>query len=307
MASLKRLTTLLAATFVMDVTSGAFVCHKGGLRRATFASRQPNFLFSLRSSAKEDENTTCEKIADKDFLRRNKHRIILVDDEEAIRLAVGDYLYDHGYQVTACADADALLDICAKPNSDGELPMVPDVIVSDIRMPGKDGLELLGLIRADERLERVPVILLTAKAMTEDRIAGFRAGADAYLPKPFDPEELLSIIDNSIQRRQQMTGENAKLVDLKSDMSNIKQMLRKNGANVVKATNVYLTPVEREVLEFLCKGYTNGEIAQERGVSVIGVNRMIQKMYMATQTRTRTELVRWAIKTGYVAPRDRKR
>jgi DNA-binding NarL/FixJ family response regulator len=174
---------------------------------------------------------------------------------------------------------------------------------SDIRMPGKDGIELLGLIRSDERLERVPVILLTAKALTQDRILGYKAGADVYLPKPFDPDELLSIVDNAIQRRRQMTGKAGGLRDLKEDMVNIKQLMRKNGANVVKKTDIFLTDTERDVLEFICKGYSNGEIAQERGVSIIGVNRMIQKIYLATKTQTRTELVRWAIETGYVAAR----
>ena len=175
---------------------------------------------------------------------------------------------------------------------------------SDVRMPGKDGIELLGLIRTDERLERVPVILLTAKALTQDRIAGYKAGADVYLSKPFDPDELLSILDNAIQRRHQMTGKNGNLLDLKQDMENIKQIMRKNGASVVKKTNIYLTDTERDVLELLCKGYTNGEIAEERAVNVIGVNRMIQKIYLETKTRTRTELVRWAITSGYVPPRS---
>jgi DNA-binding NarL/FixJ family response regulator len=171
-------------------------------------------------------------------------------------------------------------------------------------MPGKDGIELLGLIRASERLERVPVILLTAKAMAQDRIDGYKAGADVYLPKPFDPEELLSIIDNAIQRRQQMSGKNGNLMDLKQDMENIKQIMRRNSVGLVKKTDVYLTGVERDVLELICKGYTNAEIAAERGVGVIGVNRMIQKIYLETQTRTRTELVRWAITTGYVSARS---
>jgi DNA-binding NarL/FixJ family response regulator len=168
-------------------------------------------------------------------------------------------------------------------------------------MPGKNGIELLVLIRADERLERVPVILLTAKAMTQDRIAGYKAGADVYLPKPFDPDELLSIIDNAIQRRQQMTGPSGNLLDLREDMANIKQLMLQNGANVVKKTDVFLTDTERDVLELLSKGFTNGEIAVERGVSLLGVNRMIQKIYLETQTQTRTELVLWAIKTGYVS------
>lgn len=296
----KELLVLVIAA-VKLVTTEALTCISPPLASLTispFARHDTTLRLEMGSN---DNTEEIDRIRDKDFMERTKRWIILVDDEESIRLAVGDYLYDQGYQVTACADADAMLEVSAKPQQDGQLPPVPDAIVSDVRMPGKDGLELLGLIRADERLERVPVILLTAKGMTEDRIQGYKAGADVYLPKPFNPEELLSIIDNVILRRQQMTGNKGKLVDLKADMTNIKQLLRKNGSAVVKATDVYLTPAEREVLELLCKGYTNGEIAEERGVSVIGVNRLIQRLYLTTQTSTRTELVRWAIETGYVS------
>lgn len=170
-------------------------------------------------------------------------------------------------------------------------------------MPGKDGIELLGLIRSDARLAKVPVVLLTAKAMAQDRVQGYKAGADAYLPKPFDPDELLSIVDNLITRRQQMSGKSGELMDLKEDIDKIKQIMKRNSGTVVKRTDIYLTDMERDILELLCKGYTNGEIADERGVSIIGINRVIQKLYSKTETRNRTELVRWAITTGYVSPR----
>ena len=246
-----------------------------------------------------------EKVKDSKFLERNKYWVVIVDDEESIRLAVGDYLYDQGYQVTACADADAFLEVCQQGlDPDSGMPKkLPDAIVSDIRMPGKDGIELLGLIRSDERLGRVPVILLTAKAMTQDRIAGYKAGANAYLPKPFAPEELLSILDNQIQRRQQMTREKGQLVNLKEEMASIKEIMRQNGERVVQKTEVYLTVAEREVLELLCRGYTNKEIAKERGTNLDNINKMIQKLYATTQTQTRTELVRWALKTGYISKR----
>jgi DNA-binding NarL/FixJ family response regulator len=251
-----------------------------------------------------DDELDFKRVKDSKFLERNKRWVVLVDDEESIRLAVGDYLYDEGYQVTACADADAFLAVCQK-SSDGASPQpVPDAIISDIRMPGKDGLELLGLIRSDERLSRVPVILLTAKGMAADRIAGFKAGANVYLPKPFAPEELLSVLDNSIQRRQQMTNrKSGSLVDLKQEMAGIKEIMKKNADRVVQKTNVYLTLMEREVLELLCQGYTNKEIAEERGVNIMGVHKVIQKLYKVTETETRTQLVRWAMKTGYVAKR----
>lgn len=170
-------------------------------------------------------------------------------------------------------------------------------------MPGKDGIELLGLIRSNPTLARVPVVLLTAKAMTQDRVEGYKAGADVYLPKPFDPEELLSIIDNLILRRQQMSGKSGSLMDLKDDMEKIKQLMKRNSVNVVKKTNIYLTDMERDVLEMLCDGFTNAEIATERNSSVTGINRVIQNIYAKTGTRNRTDLVRWAITTGYVPSR----
>lgn len=268
--------------------------------------RQRNFLHKAtdkNDNAKDVNDKDKDRIQDPKFLKRNKHWVVLVDDEQAIRQSVGDFLYDEGYQVTACADADALLEVCHKPRGPGGLPATPDAIISDVRMPGKDGIELTEYIRADERLQRVPVILLTAKAMTQDRIAGYKAGADVYLPKPFNPDELLSILDNAILRRRQMQGQGGSMVDLKEDMASIKELLKQNGANLVKKTDVYLTPTEREVLDLLCKGYTNQEIATERGVILPGVTRVIQALYSKTGTQTRTELVRWAIQTGYVAPR----
>lgn len=252
----------------------------------------------------KNEYEYIEKLQDESFIRRNKQWVILVDDEEAIRLAVGDYLYDSGYQVTACADVDALLEVLHMDNSrsnDKYFNKIPDVIISDIRMPGKDGLELVKLIRSDERLSRTPIILLTAKSLTQDRILGYQAGADVYLPKPFDPEELLSIVDNAIVRNRQMTGERGQFMDLKEEVTDIKEILKKNARSVVKETDVYLTPTEREVLELLCKGFSNLEIAEERKVSKVNVNRYVQNLYIKTGTRTRTELVRWAIKTGQIA------
>merc|ERR1712107_89931 len=129
--------------------------------------------------------------------------------------------------------------------------------------------------------------------MTEDRIDGYKAGADVYLPKPFDPEELLSILDNLITRRQQMSGKNGRLVDLQADMENIKFLMKQNSQTVVKKTDVYLTDTERDVLELVCKGYTNTEVASERGVAVETITRTLTKLYTETESRTRTELVRW--------------
>ena len=287
---------------------------------------------SCTCTAKSNNNNNDDSrvILDPKIVQRNKCWIILVDDEESIRQSVGDFLYDEGYEVTACDGADALLEVLGggtrqEPNKNrfyddtGSIhqpPVVtpqrllqqekalPDAIVSDVRMPGTDGIELLEILRQDARYQRIPVILLTAKALTMDRIAGFKAGADAYLPKPFHPEELLSILDNAILRRQQMKSARSSLANLKEEMVNIKSIMQQNSANTVKQTNVYLTPGERDVLELVCLGYTNKEIAQERGVSTDRIIKIVQKLFQETQTTKRTELVRWAFQTGYVSPRQ---
>jgi DNA-binding NarL/FixJ family response regulator len=253
----------------------------------------------------DDYEETAKLLNDTQFLQRNKQWVVLVDDEESIRMAVGDYLYDQGFRITACADADALLQVCRTPLEAGELPRVPDAIVSDVRMPGTDGMQLLQQIRADDRLKLVPVILLTAKAMTQDRIAGYHAGADVYIPKPFDPEELVAILDNRMARRKQLVGgSEANLrMELKEELRDIKELMKQNSDHVVKKTNVFLTLAEREVLALLAKGFTNSEIAEERGTGSPQVAKAITMLYVKSGVETRTQLVRWAIQTGYVPPR----
>lgn len=297
---------LLAAVFLLitfDVGSG-FTSSKNIKRSRRFLSRNEHAPFPRSKLAAVDvmeADAEFEKIKDQRFRDRNKRWLVLVDDEESIRMAVGDYLYDQGYKVTACADANALVEVVSLPPEENKLPVVPDVIISDIRMPGRDGLALLKYIRANKRLERVPVVLLTAKAFTTDRIEGYNAGADVYLTKPFDPDELLAIVDNLILRRQQMTGSKGRLADLQGELADIKQILKINGATVVQKTEVYLTLREREVLEMVCDGKMNAEISRKRGVTPERIGGILQQLYVKTDTRTRTELVRWAIKTGYVS------
>ena len=276
------------------------------LRDTTFRHHATSTSSSLLSSVQEFGS-------DRDELwhERSKRWVILVDDEESIRKSVGQFLHSAGYQVTACSDADTALRICRstrqedKKGSSGNERAPPDMIVSDVRMPGKDGLEFLSEIRSDPALVELPVVLLTAKGMTEDRIAGFEAGADAYLPKPFDPEELLTIIDSSIRRREVLSGSSVEVEDLKQDLDEIKFLLLERGGGGVgggwvEDTKVFLAPDEREVLELLCKGLMNKEIAAELFVSTRKIEQILTSIFRKTSTNNRTELVRWALSTGNV-------
>jgi DNA-binding NarL/FixJ family response regulator len=186
-----------------------------------------------------------------------------------------------------------------------------------------DGLKLLSLLKGNDpemsefsKWKNIPVILLTAKSLTPDRITGYKLGAQAYLSKPFSPDELLSIIDNLIRRRVEQSNTNldSKSLDtLKDDLKDIKSLLQTSSSQdrkvldvdygkegVYPSTAAQLTPTEIEVLSLLCDGFSNSEIALKRGKSPIGIGKTISKLYLKTQTKTRTELVRWAVQTGLV-------
>lgn len=81
---------------------------------------------------------------------------------------------------------------------------IPDLIISDVMMPEKDGYEVCDTLKNDERTSHIPIILLTAKADSASKIAGLRRGADAYLPKPFDLEELLVRLEMLLERQKRM-------------------------------------------------------------------------------------------------------
>ncbi len=93
---------------------------------------------------------------------------------------------------------------------DKALETIPDIIISDVMMPEKDGYEVTRFLKNDERTSHIPIILLTAKATIEDRITGLERGADAYLSKPFDKKELLVRVDQLVTLREQLQAYYAK-------------------------------------------------------------------------------------------------
>ena len=118
-----------------------------------------------------------------------RKRILVVEDEGTIREVVRRYLEREGYEVREAADGYAALDILAEAE--------PDLIVMDLMLPGIDGLTLTRQLR---QRSRVPVIMLTARGDTSDRIRGLNSGADDYLPKPFSTRELVSRIQAVLRR-----------------------------------------------------------------------------------------------------------
>lgn len=123
--------------------------------------------------------------------------LLMIEDDSRLAQMVVDYLGQSGYAVTHAADGESGLE---------QLPLVmPELVMLDLMMPDIDGLEVCRRIRAlPGNLGRVPVIMLTAKGDPMDRIIGLEIGADDYLPKPFEPRELLARIRAVLRRRGDM-------------------------------------------------------------------------------------------------------
>jgi two-component system, OmpR family, phosphate regulon response regulator OmpR len=125
----------------------------------------------------------------------NAAHLLIIDDDRRIRVLLQRYLSQEGYRITLAGNAE---------EADAALKNFSfDLIVLDVMMPGENGLEFAARLRADaSERGRVPILMLTARAETEDRIAGFEKGVDDFLPKPFEPREL-SLRIASILRRVQ--------------------------------------------------------------------------------------------------------
>ncbi len=158
------------------------------------------------------------------YLDRADIHILIIDDDDRIRDLLSRYLIKQGYRASAAANADK-----ARQKMGG---LKYDLLIIDIMMPGEDGLSLTKSLREHHD---VPIILLTALGEAEQRIAGLRSGADDYLAKPFEPEELLLRIDNVFRRAgKSQTADKVVFGPYEYDLT--KSLLRKNGKQMKLTT-----------------------------------------------------------------------
>ena len=121
-----------------------------------------------------------------------KYRLLVVDDDADIRDLVELNFMMEGYQVLTAADGWQAESVVRRER--------PDIVVLDIMMPGRDGLEVLRSLRSDPTTHDIPVVLLTAKATNGEILDGWRAGAAGYTIKPFDPYELIRYVSRLLQQ-----------------------------------------------------------------------------------------------------------
>ena len=206
-------------------------------------------------------------------------RLLVVDDEPNLLRAVAASLRTEGYEViTARNGREALLRVAES---------VPDLIISDIRMPGMDGYQLAGQLRASSRTAIVPIIFLTAKDETADRVAGFRSGVDAYITKPFEPDELLAVIQSILNRVERTHAEIARLVGSSSDEEHLSAI-----------QDEVLTEAEGRIALAVARGLSNKEIAAEFNISVRTVENHISHILDKKGFSNRVEIARHVIERG---------
>ncbi len=125
-------------------------------------------------------------------------QLLMIEDDARLAQMVREYLERSGFSVTHAADGRSGLALLESPSADG----LPQLVILDLMLPDMDGLEVCRRLRAlPTEASRVPVLMLTAKGDPMDRVVGLEMGADDYLPKPFEPRELLARIRAVLRRR----------------------------------------------------------------------------------------------------------
>lgn len=205
-------------------------------------------------------------------------RLLIVDDAPGLLRSVAAYLRAEGFEVLTARNALDALMILAKT--------VPDLIVSDIHMPHMDGHAFVRHVRASERTALVPVVFLTAKDQKEDRIEGFRAGVDAYITKPFEPDELLAVITSIFNRIEQTRTQLARL------------LISSKEENDTRFYDQDLTEAEKRIAEAVASGLSNKEIASQFGISVRTVENHVSHILLKKGFNNRVEIARYVIESG---------
>ena len=198
-------------------------------------------------------------------------RLLVVDDEPKLLRAIALDLKGEGYDVsTARSGNEALVSVAQR---------LPDLIVSDIRMPGMDGYALARRLRQNQSTALIPIVFLTAKDTTEDRIEGFRTGVDAYLTKPFEPDELLAVIASILSRVERTHTQIARIVG-KAEAERADERFYDEA----------LTETETRIAGAVSRGLSNKEIALEFNISVRTVEHHIRHILAKKNFSNRVEI-----------------
>jgi DNA-binding NarL/FixJ family response regulator len=212
--------------------------------------------------------------------------ILIADDDPGIRVAVKDYLEIHGYAVITAQNGQDAFSLVQTYR--------PHLLLSDIKMPQKDGYTLVKELRQLPEFRLLPVIFLTECAETEDRVQGYKVGCDVYLPKPFEMEELKAVTRNLLERSQLIQSECRFSQESSPNQKTLEQQEAAKISIQAEIDFLNLTRRETEVLDLLSTGLSNGEIGQQLHLSHRTIEKYVSSLLRKTETSNRSELLRFA-------------
>ncbi|MDX1693351.1 MAG: two-component system response regulator OmpR [Ketobacteraceae bacterium] len=214
---------------------------------------------------------------------QEQHKILVVDDDARLRTLLQRFLEEQGYLVKAVADAEQMDRALGRE--------LYSLMVLDLMLPGEDGLSICQRLRQSENYGNLPIIMLTAKGDDNDRIGGLEAGADDYLPKPFNPRELVARI-KAVMRRQvrELPGAPSQKEEVVEfgpyslDLST--RSLKKNGESMSLTTGEFAVmkalvqhprePLTRDKLMNLARGREWSAMERSIDVQVSRLRRLIE-------------------------------
>jgi DNA-binding NarL/FixJ family response regulator len=233
--------------------------------------------------------------------------ILVADDNLGTRLSVSDYLEMSGYSVISAEDGQQALSMIETYH--------PHVLVTDINMPRMDGYDLVRQVRQKPAFRLLPVVFLTERTSTEERIKGYQTGCDLYLPKPFEMKELGAVIRSLIERAQIIQSEwrfsstdrarsssdvLASPIQTPTSASTHKIDNPQHKAIASNSKNLDLTQREQQVLDLLTTGLSNVDIGNKLHLSPRTIEKYVTSLLRKTETSNRSELLRFALENHLV-------
>jgi len=226
--------------------------------------------------------------------------ILVADDDFATRLSINDYLEILGYSVIAAENGKEALGLVEE--------FQPHLIVTDITMPEMDGYEFVRRVRTRPAFRLLPVIFLTERTSTEERIRGYQMGCDNFLAKPFELSELGVVIRSLLDRYAliaqassrspepaMMPKEAPSRVKDKGELDVLTQNSENGDRQSPDPNSPTLTQREREVLDLLTEGLSNIQIGSRLHLSPRTIEKHVSSLFRKTLSNNRAELVRFAM------------
>lgn len=215
--------------------------------------------------------------------KSGRYKILIIDDNEKHLQPLKEYLEQRGFQV--------LIENSAEKSVNYIKNIKPDIIILDITMTTMSGYQFVKKFQLIKDCSELPFLFVTAKGMTQDRIRGYASGCSGYILKPFDPEELIAIIKNVLERKEKYIFKTKQIREQLQVLNGY--LYYKYNLFYIKSLNIDLTRREINVLELIFQGFKNREIANKLNTGIRNIEKYVSRLLSKTNCRNRTELVKF--------------